>query len=311
MDRLFDISMQRDELKMVLSELCDKLRHGVYNHIFPEKSDRASSKDPKSKCKGGFTRRDVQWRMGKCCLNCEPIGKCHLSIEEFDVFKAMDKALQVVNKPPAEMPEITPDSFDRYIPGNAYNVSPMDIARRLYRFCVGYWCYNDHGDHIAEKEWERAFNDTICIALESIGRPGSAFHKVISMAEKDDFSDGDQKFVEDHPEIEEIINSAIESRDKPVKGEQDVEILVFHAVLLRIDYMFAHDYPGGDMGVYGGVFEGLIDGCLAVSGLLPIDRPKIYDFDDKDEFDHELLEYEAKHKLSLFKFMEDGSQKEK
>jgi hypothetical protein len=72
-----------------------------------------------------------------------------------------------------------------------------------------------------------------------------------------------------------------------------------------MDYEFAHDYPGGDMGVYGGVFESIIDASLKIAGLYPEDRPKSYDFDDKDEYERKLLEYEAAHKEALFKFMEE------
>ena len=304
-EKLRKVAIQRDEIRKTLAELCDKLRHGVYNDIFPDKSNRAHSDDPNAKCKGGFAREDVLWRMGKCCQECDGIGNCHLSFEEKDVFKAMQDALSILNKPSAEMPEITPYLFERYIPESKYEKTPRQIARSLYKFCVGYWCYSDHSDVDAEKAWEKAFYDTLCIALDSIGRNGRSFRKFLEIAENKKIDEEAKKFVEEHPEIEEIIEDAVKSRDVAVSGEKDVGTLVMYAVLIGVDYQFAHDYPGGDMDVYGGVFESIIDASLKVAGLYPEGRPNSYDFDYNDEYERKLLEYEAAHKEALFKFMEE------
>jgi len=40
-----------------------------------------------------------------------------------------------------------------------------------------------------------------------------------------------------------------------------------------------------------------------VAGLLPTDRPKSYDFDDKKEYKRKLLEYESDYKWRIFEFM--------
>lgn len=43
-DRIDMVQIQRDELKMVLGELYDKLSHGVFNGIFPEKCPNKETK---------------------------------------------------------------------------------------------------------------------------------------------------------------------------------------------------------------------------------------------------------------------------
>ena len=304
-EKFIDVAMQRDRLRNVLADLYDSLRHGVHNHMLPENCERAHSEDPEDKCKNGLKRMEVLWQMGSSCLGCDGIGKCHLSFEEKDVFEAMHKAIEAINMRPAEMPDVSPEDFEEYSPDKEYKKSSRWIARQLYRFCVGYWCYSDHDNYELEKKWEMAFNDTLCIALDSIGKPGYSFRKFIEIAERESVDKQDKDFIDGHPEIGNLVNEAIESRDSCVKGDGDVKTLVLHAVLIRMDYRFAHEYPGCDMGVYGGVFESIIDGCLEIAGLYPNDRPKSYDFDDKDEYEKRLLEFESLHKRKIYMFMSE------
>ena len=300
-DRMDMVQIQRDELKLVLGELYDKLSHGVYNHIFPKKSHRRPDMDPDSKCKKGKTRRDVQWCMGRCCVGCEPIGKCHLSLEEYDVFKAMNKAYKTLKKQPAEMPVVRPEDFPPYDPCMAYRPTPRWIARQFYRFSVGYWLFANHSDKEQEKDWERAYNDLLSISL---GREnGRLFRKFLDEATRITDRKEAQKWVEDNPDVDELFGKAGESVSKGVEGEKDIETFVLHALALRMDYNFGHDYPGGDMDVYDGVFTGLIDNCLKIAGLYPDDRPKSYDFDDKEEYEHKYLMFEHEQKNRIYSFM--------
>ena len=297
------VAIQRDDIKMVLSDLYDKLRHGVYNHMLPEKTDRAHQEDPKAKCKNGHTRCNVLWQLGKCCQECDGIGNCHLSFEEKDLFKIMHEAIDVLGKPPAEMPHISPHDFVPYEPDKKYNATPRWIARQLYRFAVGYWVYSDHSDIDLEKIWEKNFDNILLIAIDSLFEDGSGFAELIEMAKRDASEKEAAEFVNNHPAVGALLENVVGNRDMEVNGEEDIKALVAKALLLRMEYDFGHEYPGADMGVYGGVFEALIDGCLAVAGLLPTDRPKSYDFDDKKEYKRKLLEYESDYKWRIFEFM--------
>lgn len=299
-DRIDMVQIQRDELKMVLGELYDKLSHGVFNGIFPEKCPRRPEKDPKKKCKKGKTRRDVQRCLGSCCKGCEPVGECHLSLEEYDVFEVMSRAREVLDKQPAEIPTVRPEDFPHYEDGIACNPSARWIARQFYRFAVGYWLFANHSDKEQEKDWERAYNDILSISLRD---KGPSFRKIMKAVMMITDQEEAKKFISENPDANELMENAAESMTKSVDGEKDVDLLVLQALTLRMDYRFGHEYPGGDMDVYDGVFCGLIDNCLTVAGLEPKDRPNSYDFEDKEEYRRKLLAWEHEHKNRIYAFM--------
>lgn len=299
-DKYDMVQIQRDELKMVLGDLYDELRHGVFNGIFPEKCSRSPEKDPKKKCKKGKTRREVQWCLGSCCMGCNPIGECHLSIEERYVFKAMNRARVVMDKQPAEMPTVHPEDFPHYADGIVYNPSARWIARQFYRFAVGYWLFANHSDKEQEKDWERAYNDILSISLRD---KGPVFRKMAESVYKITDREEIKKWLEENKDVGYLMEEASKSIHEKVEGEKDVDKLVLQALTLRMDYRFGHEYPGGDMDVYGGIFCGLMDNCLTIAGLNPADRPKNYDFDDEDEYRRKLLAWEHEHKNKIYEFM--------
>jgi hypothetical protein len=272
----------------------------VLNGIFPDKCPRRPEKDPKKKCKNGKTRREVQWCLGSCCEGCELIGKCHLSIEEYDVFKAMSMARDVLNKQPAEMPSVRPEDFPHYADGIVYNPSVRWIARQFYRFAVGYWLFANHSDNEQEKDWERAYNDILSISLRD---KGPIFRKMIEASSKIKDTEERKKWLDENKDVCDLQEEAAKSIHEPFNGESDVDRLVLKALTLRMDYRFGHEYTGGDVDVYDGVFCGIIDDCLTIAGLNPEDRPKIDDFDGKDEYRRKLLSWEHEHKNRIYAFM--------
>ena len=302
MEDIERVMLQRDKLQEVLAELHDKLRHGVFNGILPEKNPRGERLESSAKCKKGKTRRDEQWCMGCCCRDCDPIGDCHVSLEEWDVFKAMCKARDAIKEQPAEMPLVCPEDFPHYEDGIVYNPSARWIARQFYRFAIGYWLFANHADKEQEKDWERAYNDILSISLRD---KGPSFRKLMKAVMRITDQEEAKKFISENPDVDKLMENAAESITKPVKGEEDVDLLVLQALTLRMDYRFGHEYPGGDMDVYDGVFCGLIDHCLAVAGLEPKDRPKSYDFDDKDEYERVHLAYEHGQKIKIYAFMRE------
>ena len=299
-DRIDMVQIQRDELKMVLGELYDKLSNGVFNGIFPEKCQRRSEEDPKKKCKKGKTRLEVQCCLGSCCKGCEPIGECHLSLEEYDVFEAMSMAMDVLKKQPAEMPTVRPEDFPHYEDGIVCNPSARWIARQFYRFAVGYWLFANHSDKEQEKDWERAYNDILSISLRD---KGPVYRKMAEAVYKITDREEIKKWLEENKDVGDLMEEAAKSIHEKVEGEKDVDKLVLQALVLRMDYKFGHEYPGGDLDVYDGIFCGLIDNCLNVAGIKPNDRPNIYDFDDEDEYRRKLLEWEHEHKNRIYAFM--------
>jgi hypothetical protein len=295
-ERIDMVQIQRDELKMVLGELYDKLRHGVFNGMFPERPE----KDPKKKCKKGKTIREVQWCLGSCCEGCEPVGECHLSLEEYDIFGAMSMARAVLKKQPAEMPVVRPEDFPHYSDGVVYNPSARWIARQFYRFAVGYWLFANHSDKEQEKDWERAYNDILSISLRD---KGPVFRKMVEAVYKITDPEKIKKYLEENKDVDDLMEEAAKSIHEKVEGEKDVDKLVLQALTLRMDYQFGHEYPGGDIDVYDGVFCGLIDSCLKIAGIEPKDRPNSYDFDDDDEYRRKLLAWEHEHKSKIYAFM--------
>lgn len=302
MEDIERVMLQRDKLQEVLAELYDKLRHGVFNGILPEKNPRGERLESSAKCKKGKTRREVQWCMGCCCRDCDPIGDCHVSLEEWDVFKAMCKAREALKEQPAEMPLVRPEDFPHYEDGIVYNPSARWIARQFYRFAIGYWLFANHADKEQEKDWERAYNDILSISLRD---KGPVFRKLMKAVMRITDQEEAKKFISENPDVDKLMENAAESITKSVKGEEDVDLLVLQALTLRMDYRFGHEYPGGDMDVYDGVFCGLIDNCLTVAGLEPKDRPKSYDFEDKEEYERVHLAYEHGQKMKIYAFMRE------
>ena len=294
------VQIQRDELKMVLGEIYDKLSNGVLNGIFPEKCPRRPEKDPKKKCKKGKTRREVQWCLGSCCKGCDPVGECHLSLEEYDIFEAMRRARYVLKKQPAEMPNVRPEDFPHYEDGIVCDPSARWIARQFYRFAVGYWLFANHSDKEQEKDWERAYNDILSISLRD---KGPVFRKMAEAVCKITDPEEIKKWLEENKDVCDLMEEAAKSIHEKVEGEKDVDKLVLQALTLRMDYQFGHEYPGGDVDVYDGIFCGLIDNCLKIAGIDPKDRPKSYDFDDADEYRRKLLAWEHEHKNRIYAFM--------
>lgn len=297
---------QRDALHRAMAELEDRLRHGVYNGVLGSHCHRRPDEDPTKACDKGHSRREVLWGMGRHCLECDRLKpNCHLSYEEREIFQAMDDAEKLLNEPAAEMPAIKPESFPVYDPQADYAVTDRWLARQFYRLAVGYWCYANHKDIQEEQAWERAFDDTLNIALVQMGLNGKAFRLFINATKTITSNEEGKKFMEAHPEITDLVNQAAKKWNSPRKKPTDVETLVMHALMLRIEYKFGHDYPGGDMDVYDGVFCGLIDDCLQIAGLCPDDRPASGDFEDKDVYQQVLLEYKAQHKEKLYAFMQE------
>lgn len=297
------VSLQREEMRNALSNLYERLRHGVFNGIFPDKCKRAHISG--DKCKKGFSREDVLWRMGGCCADCEGIGECCLSFEEKDVFDAMRKAVDALSKPFAEMPEIKPECFEKYVHGDTYNKTPRWIARQLYKFSVGYWGYADHSNVDSEKAWERAFDDTICISLDSVGGKGYALRKFLGLVEDGSLEGkkAEEYFASDPDGVKSVMEESMKHLESKVESESDVKILVYHAIVLRMEFQFAHKYPGADMAVYSGVFDGLINDCLAVAGIACKDFSDLYDEDNPDAYERNKLQYEEDRREKLFDFM--------
>ena len=298
------VQIQRDELKMVLGELYDKLSNGVFNGIFPKIGNRIQDIELGKKCKKGKTRRDVQMCLGSCCEGCDPLGGCHLSLEEYDIFKAMGKAIEALNKQPAEMPVVKPEDFPHYSDGTIYNPSSRWIARQFYRFSVGYWMFANHSDKDQENEWERAYNDIISISLRD---KGTVFRKMVESSYNIMDPEEANKWLEENKDVGDLMEEAAKSIHENVDCEKDVDKLVLQALTLRMDYRFGHEYTGGDMDVYGGVFCGLIDKCLKIAGLNQKDRPNRYDFDDEDKYRIKLLEWDHEHKNRIYAFMLETS----
>lgn len=303
MEDIERVMLQRDKLQDVLAELYDKLRNGVFNGIFQEKNPRGDRLESSAKCKNGKTRREVQWCMGRCCRYCDPIGDCHVSIEEWDVFKAMCNAGDALKEQPAEMPFVRPEDFPHYDENISYTPSARWIARQFYRFAIGYWLFANHADKEQEKGWERAYNDIISISLRD---KGPSFRKLMKAVMRITDKKEAKKFISENPDVNELMENASESITKSVEGEKDVDLLVLQALALRMDYRFGHEYPGGDMDVYDGVFCGLIDNCLAVAGLESKDRPKSYEFEDKEEYERVRLSYEHGQKMKIYAFMREN-----
>ena len=306
------VCVQRDCLAKALGLLIHNIRHGVCNHMLPDVNPRGmhTEVDANTKCPKGHTRRDVMWSMGSCCLKCEdyPCKAHHLTLEEYMMFESMDVASKILDRPNGEMSDIKPENFVVYQPDKyIYEATPTWIARNIYKLMVGYWLYSDHGDKEMEEKWERAFDDTIAICLGVYGKE----YKMLVDAWKSAKSDEDiEKFTIEHPEVKEfieIIHERYEAkplydviRDKHACIHFKATMLVAHAVVLRLEYRFGHDYPGADMGVYGDAFNGLISLCLSIAGL----------YDDQDEhFEHDAAgivaeaEHNADRKSKIFEFM--------
>jgi len=306
-DQIKSLSMQRDEIRDCLADLYARLVHGIHNGMLPERCPRRQNKDPNEKCENGKTRRDVQWCMGSCCKGCHPVGQCHLSIEEYDLFESMWKAREMVGLKDAEMPKIAPGDFAEFNPeAPAVKVTPRWVARNFYRFAVGYWAFSDHSDKDSETAWKNAFDSILCI---SFGDSGKALHRLLEMGDKS--SPADEKTLKENPEFAEIFKRYSDFRTKGVKkfsnldDKSKVHYLVSYAMALRFEYKFGHSYPGGDVDIYDGVFAGLIDMCLDIAGLVPVDAPKSYDFEDKEEYKRKKFEFNYDHKQKLYSFMNE------
>lgn len=296
--------MQRDALAKGLGKLQDKLRHGILNGMLGERSHRRPDMDPKERCKCGHTRDEVRWSSGLCCVGCEPIGKCHVGLEEYDVFKAMSKASKLLALPNAEMPELSPEDFPKYEPEKyKYSVPPIGVARMIYRLVVGYWCFSDKDNKDMSLAWERAFNDSICILA---GEDGPGLKKLLSIKTKEQA----EEIIKNDQAVKDVKARFLDNYDPDdwdnfdnMSQEEQAKCLIIHFIVLRLEYQFAHSYPGGDMDVYNGVFESIIDLCLKMAGLYPSDRPNSYDFEDEDEYERKLLEYDVDHKAKIYEFM--------
>jgi hypothetical protein len=299
-DMIDMVQIQRDELKMALRELYDSLRFGVLNGMLADKCQRTPGNDSEKKCKRGKTRRDVQLCLGSCCEGCDPLAGCNLSIAEYDVFVAMNRAKAVLKKQPAEMPAVRPEDFPHYEDGVVYNPSARWIARQLYRFAVGYWIFANHSDKEQEKDWERAYHDILSISLRD---KGSVFRKMTEAVSKIKDPEEIRKWVDENKDVVDLMDEAAKSINEPVNGENDVGWLVLKALTLRMDYRFGHEYPGGDMGVHDSIFCGIIDDCLTIVGLKPTESPKIHDFADKEEYMQKLLAYENEQNNKIYAFM--------
>jgi len=300
------LMIQRDALQKALGTLVDDLRHGILNHMLGDTCYRKPDHDPEKKCEKGFTRNDIRWQTGFMCVDCPHCVNCHVSLEERRVFEGMKRAQGLLGKPAAEMPPIKPDDFPVYNPTHVeYTVTPRWMARQFYRLAVGYWLFADHKDEQAEKAWERAFDDTISIAMKQIGKDADLFRLCLDFSKRIKTQEEGKAFADEHPTIGKMIEEASDHLDKPIKSEQDIQFLVEHMMILRLEYQFGKPYPGGDLDVYDGVFCQIIDGCLAIVGLQPDGRPNSYDFKDNDEFERKEIEFNVGQKEKLYAFMSE------
>lgn len=227
-----------------------------------------------------------------------------MGLEECDVFEAMRKARKLLSLPDAEMPDVKPDDFPKYEPEKyKYSVPPIEVARMIYRLVVGYWCFSDKDNKDMSLAWERAFNDSICILA---GEDGPGLKKLLSIKTKEQaeeiIKDQDVKNVKARF-LDDYDPNDWDNFDK-MSQEEQAKCLIIHFIVLRFEYQFAHAYPGGDIDVYSGVFESIIDLCLKMAGLYPSDRPNSYDFEDEEVYEKKLLEYEVDHRMKIYKFMD-------
>ena len=212
----------------------------------------------------------------------------------------MNRASEVLDKQPAEMPVVRPEDFPHYENGISCNPSARWIARQFYRFATGYWLFANHSDKEQEKGWERAYDDILSISLRD---KGPSFRKMIEPLSKITDPEAAKKWLAENKDVGDLIEEAAKSIHEKVEGEKDVDKLVLQALTLRMDYRFGHEYPGGDMDVYGGVFCGIMDNCLKIAGIEQKDRPKSYDFDDEDEYRRKILAWEHEQKNRIYAFM--------
>ena len=313
-NELHNVSVQRNELRRCLAELCDKLQHGAYNHMFMETNPRSSGED-KETCEKGHKRYDVIWSLGRCCCDCDGCGKeCQLSFEEKRLFDAAREAMAIIERPDAEMPPVEAEDFPVYDPNREYKATDRWIARSFYRFSVGYWLFSDHRDKENESKWERAFDNLLAIGLDTIGKDGKAFQVMRQkmnelMASCTDANEMRQKAKElrdGHPEAIKLLEEAVDFIYDKKRGKEEklsAKNIVFLALTLRMDYNFGHKYPGADMGVYGDVFCGLIDVALKMVGLDREDEPWQGDGESKSEYAKRLAEAKATHKEEIYAFM--------
>lgn len=312
-ETLKKVCVQRDCLANALGELVRSIRHGVLNNMLPDANlrDFKTEDDAKKKCPKGYDRREVLRRMGTCCIGCD-VDSCecdHLSFEEERVFEAMERASDVLEKPDAEMPAISPDDFIRYEPDKyAYEATPEWIARTIHRLVVGYWILSDHGDKDLEARWERAFDDTLAICL---GVYGKEYMMTLDAMRTLKTEEEGKEFLKEHPEVSEFIERVSERcederfyeavRDKNACVHMKTTLLVDHAVMLRLEYRFGHRYPGADMGVYGDNFIALIDMCLSIAGMYMDEREM--NFGGGKEGAMAEIEFRVEHKHKVCDFM--------
>ena len=297
-ETLKKVLLQRDALASALSSLEDKLRHGMYNHIFGDGEKRIVAD---SKCDGGYKRFEIMMNAGAPCAKCSKSNsKCHASLCEYDVFCAMAKAKEVLGRPDAEMPELRPEDFPRYDPNaEPAKLTPRQIARMMYRVVVGYMLSTINSKD-QDKAWERAYEDTLCIAL---GEEGRLWRKIADA--KHMGMEAAEAWVKEHPEAVEFMKKANKYFEHRVDPREDIRGMLYAAMILQAEYRFDHEYPGADRGVYHDAFMAIVNDCLIVAGLYPEDRPNSYDFEDKDEYERKLLEYEAERKAKIYKFMQE------
>lgn len=299
-ETLKKVLFQRDALARALSSLEDKLRHGMYNDIFGGGEERIGAD---SKCDGGYKRREIMMNAGAPCAKCSKSNRrCHASLCEYDVFCAMARANEVLDKPDAEMLELRPEDFPKYDPdAEPKKLTSRQIARMMYKVVVGYMQSainsKDQG-----KAWERAYEDTLCIAL---GEEGRLWRKIADAKHLN--KEAAEAWVKEHPEAVEFMKKADKyfRRGHRIDPREDIRGMLYTATILQSEYRFDHEYPGADRGVYHDAFMGIVNDCLKVAGLCPDDRPNSYDFEDKDEYERKLLEYESERKAKIYKFMQE------
>ncbi len=306
------LKLQRDELRKTLENLCDRFSHGVHNHMLSEDCPRRPGTGEK-KCAKGKSRQDVIWSLGFFCAACDGCAKqCQLSFEEKEVFEAYHKANKICGKPDAEIPSIAPSDFAKFDPKRTYAASPRWIARELYRFAVGYWCYSDRSNKAVAKAWERALDDTLAIALSTYWKCGREFIEVQNLIQKLDQEPKEKRkehsatlsaFIEARPTLKRFFTSLDGALQKEVKSAKDIRTVILHMFTLRIEYQSGRDYPGGDLDVYDGAFCGIIDDCLKVAGLYNDKRPASYDFEDKAEYERQALEFSVTQKERCYAFL--------
>lgn len=306
------LKLQRDELRKALENLCDRFSQGVHNNMLDETCPRRPGKG-ETKCAKGKSRKDVVWSLGFFCKDCDGCAKqCQVSYEEREIFEAYQKASKVCGKPDAEIPPIATSDFAKFDPKRIYAASPRWIARELYRFSVGYWCHSDRSDKAEAKAWERALDDTLAIAMSTYWKCGREFSELQKIIQKLDHEPKEKRkehsatltaFVEERPTLKKFFMSLDGALQKKVKSEKDIKTVILHAFMLRIDYQFGKDYPGGDLDVYDGAFCGIIDDCLKVAGLYNDKRPKSYEFEDKNEYARKALEFDVSQKERCYAFL--------